>query len=135
MERMHLDHLSFAAGHEGLQGTAERLSALLGAPFSDGGFHPRFGTRNRILPLSHGHYLEVTIGEYGRDGWGPGGHDLDWYCTANTEAHHGREPVYLANRAELVALMGAAAYATLAALCADFDSRPGRAMRHPADPS
>jgi hypothetical protein len=80
-------------------------------------------------------YLEVTIGEYGRDGWGPGGHDLDWYCTANTEAHHGREPVYLANRAELVALMGAAAYSTLAALCADFDSRPGRGMRHPADPS
>lgn len=57
---MHLDHLSFAAGHEGLQGTAERLSALLGAPFQDGGFHPRFGTRNRILPLSHGHYLEVV---------------------------------------------------------------------------
>ena len=22
-------------------------------------------------------------------GWGPGGHDLDWYCTANTEAHVG----------------------------------------------
>ena len=34
-------------------------------------------------------YTEVSIGEYGRDGWGPGGHDLDWYCTANTEAHHG----------------------------------------------
>jgi hypothetical protein len=57
---MHLDHLSFAAGHEGLQGTSERLSELLGAPFSDGGFHPRFGTRNRILPLSNGHYLEVV---------------------------------------------------------------------------
>jgi hypothetical protein len=60
MERMHLDHLSFAAGHEGLQGTAERLSALLGVPFSDGGFHPRFGTRNKILPLAHGQYLEVV---------------------------------------------------------------------------
>ena len=57
---MHLDHLSFAAGHAGLQGTADRLSALLGAPFDDGGFHPRFGTRNKILPLSHGHYLEVV---------------------------------------------------------------------------
>jgi hypothetical protein len=57
---MHLDHLSFAAGHEGLQGTADRLGKLLGAPFHDGGFHPRFGTRNQILPLSHGHYLEVV---------------------------------------------------------------------------
>jgi hypothetical protein len=78
-------------------------------------------------------YLEISIGEYGRDGWGPGGHDLDWYCSANTDAHHGREPVYLSNRAELVALMGPAAYETLAVLCADFD-RPGATMRHAADP-
>ena len=53
-------------------------------------------------------YTEVTIGEYGRDGWGPGGADLDWYCTANTEAHHGRQPVYLSSAAELTALMGPA---------------------------
>ena len=26
-------------------------------------------------------YTEVSIGEYDRRGWGPGGHDLDWYCT------------------------------------------------------
>lgn len=80
-------------------------------------------------------YTEVTIGEYSRDGWGPGGHDLDWYCTANTEAHNGSEPVYLSNRAELVALMGERAYAQLATLCEDFDNRPGRAMRHAADPT
>ena len=79
-------------------------------------------------------YLEVSIGEYSRDGWGPGGHDLDWYCTANTEAHRGTEPVYLANRAELAALMGAEAYRLLATLCADFEARPGLTMRHAADP-
>ncbi|HEY5821609.1 MAG TPA: hypothetical protein VIT20_06515 [Propionibacteriaceae bacterium] len=79
-------------------------------------------------------YTEVSIGEYGREGWGPGGHDLDWYCTSNTEAHHGREPVYRENRAELVALMGPSAYDVLAEMCEDFDARPGRLLRHAADP-
>ncbi|MGO1974789.1 MAG: hypothetical protein ACTH2Q_17675 [Propionibacteriaceae bacterium] len=79
-------------------------------------------------------YTEVSIGEYGRDGWGPGGHDLDWYCTTNTEAHNGTEPVYLNNEPELVALMGKAAYAELRTLCEDFENRPGTAMRHPASP-
>jgi hypothetical protein len=79
-------------------------------------------------------YLEVTIGEYGREGWGPGGQDLDWYCTANTEAHVAAEPVYRAHRPELVALMGPAAYDLLSVFCAEFDARPGRAMRHAADP-
>ena len=80
-------------------------------------------------------YTEITIGEYGRDGWGPGGADLDWYCSSNTEAHHGVRPVYLENRAELVALMGKAAYQVLVVMCRDFESRRGSAMRHPADPT
>ena len=60
MTGMHLDHLSFAAGQEGLEATARRLGGLLGARFHDGGFHPRFGTVNRILPLAKGHYLEIV---------------------------------------------------------------------------
>ncbi len=79
-------------------------------------------------------YTEVSISEYGRDGWGPGGHDLDWYCTSNTEAHHGRQPVYRENAAELTALLGPAAYALLAELCEEFDARPGRLLRHAASP-
>ena len=79
-------------------------------------------------------YTEVTIGEYGRDGWGPGGADLDWYCTSNTEAHRGRRPVYESYAAELTALMGRTAYAVLVELCAEFASRRGSRMRHPADP-
>src|SRR6188472_1746002 len=57
---MHLDHLSFAVGADGLVGTTERLSGLLGESFVDGGIHPRFGTRNVILPLARGQYLEVV---------------------------------------------------------------------------
>ncbi len=62
-------------------------------------------------------YLETTIAEYDRRGWGPGGHDLDWYCSGNSEAHVGREPVFRSNEAELRELMGDAAYDELARHC------------------
>jgi hypothetical protein len=77
-------------------------------------------------------YTEVTITEYDRRGWGAGGHDLDWYCSGNTEAHGASDPVYVSYRAELVELMGPQAYTVLVGHCADFvKSRP--ALVHPAD--
>lgn len=84
--------------------------------------------------------LVIVIGEYDRRGWGAGGHDLDWYCSGNTEAHVGTVPVYQSSRDELLALLGPQAYAVLEAAC---DARmaamsgPGSAAGfapHPADP-
>lgn len=57
---MRLDHLSYAAGPEGLAACVQRLGAHLGAGFTDGGIHPSFGTRNFVLPLSGGCYVEVV---------------------------------------------------------------------------
>jgi Glyoxalase-like domain len=57
---MHLDHLSYAAEPDGLASTTRRLEELIGARFYEGGTHPRFGTRNTILPLRKGQYVEVV---------------------------------------------------------------------------
>lgn len=57
---MHLDHVSFAVGADGLAGTTAELGRLLNAQFVDGGVHPRFGTRNMILPLKNRQYLEIV---------------------------------------------------------------------------
>ena len=71
--------------------------------------------------------------EYDRRGWGPGGHDLDWYCSGNTEAHVGAEPVYVSMRAELVELMGQPAYDELVGTARPTTARAALAL-HPADP-
>ena len=90
----------------------------------------------RDVELSDGtSYTEVSIGEYDRRGWGPGGHDLDWYCSGNTEAHVGSQPVYVSNRDELIALMGTAAYAVLVGLCEEQLASGTRRTRHRADPT
>ena len=86
-------------------------------------------------------YSVTVIGEYERLGWGDGGDDFDWYCTSNTDAHVGSEPVYISNKAELEQLMGKAAYAILAENCdrriqgirdAQARSLPLFVIQHPA---
>ena len=57
---MRVDHVGFAAGPQGLQATARELAAKLGVRTVDGGPHPRSGTRNVVLPLSDGCYIEVA---------------------------------------------------------------------------
>lgn len=80
--------------------------------------------------------LQVTIGEYDRRGWGPGGHDLHWWCTSATSAHGAGEPVFRTYAPELTELMGKAGYDVLVGLC---ETRLASALPlvapHPADPT
>ncbi|MEO8556333.1 MAG: hypothetical protein ABI474_06645, partial [Actinomycetota bacterium] len=72
--------------------------------------------RNVEMP-DESSYLEVTITEYDRRAWGPGGHDLDWYCSGNSAAHVGQDPVFRSSSNELRELMGPAAYDEMVVRC------------------
>ena len=63
-------------------------------------------TYDRVTRPDGTEMLVVTISEYDRRGWGAGGHDLDWYCSGNTEAHVARDPVFVSCERELRELMG-----------------------------
>jgi hypothetical protein len=77
--------------------------------------------------------LVSTIGEFDRRGWGPGGHDLHWWCTGAPIAHVSPQPLVETYGPELTALLGPAAYAELRRLTeARLDA--GLVAPHPASP-
>jgi hypothetical protein len=86
-------------------------------------------TQERVTRPDEVEVLVTSIGEFDRPAWGPGGADLHWWCTSSPDAHVGAEPLYLTYAAELEALLGPAAYAELARLCAE---RRGALPVHPA---
>jgi len=57
---MRLDHISYACTPAALPDVVQRIGSDLGAAFVDGGRHPQFGTRNFVLPLQGGCYVEVV---------------------------------------------------------------------------
>jgi hypothetical protein len=77
--------------------------------------------------------LVDTVGEFDRRGWGPGGHDLHWWCTGSPTAHVSPEPLVDTYAAELTALIGADAYAELRRL-AQLRLDQGLIAPHPASP-
>jgi hypothetical protein len=77
-------------------------------------------------------YTEVTITEYDRRGWGPGGHDFDWYCSGNTDAHVAPDPLYVTSGPELVALMGQEGYDVLVQHCEQHLAARSTLTLHPA---
>jgi hypothetical protein len=77
--------------------------------------------------------LLTTVGEFDRRGWGPGGHDLHWWCTGSPAAHVSPEPLVLTYADELIGLLGTAAYAELRRL-AELRLDQGLVAPHPASP-
>jgi hypothetical protein len=75
--------------------------------------------------------LQSTLTEFDRRGWGPGGHELDWWCTSSPDAHVGSEPMFRSYAPELTALVGQQAYDRLAELC-DARLATGIVAEHPA---
>lgn len=57
---MRLDHISYACTAGELPDVVQRIGSDLSATFRDGGRHPQFGTRNFILPMANGCYIEVV---------------------------------------------------------------------------
>ena len=60
MSGMRVDHVSTRQSTTDCRRPRQRLAKLIGVDPVDGGIHPRFGTRNVILPLAHERYVEVV---------------------------------------------------------------------------
>ena len=73
--------------------------------------------------------VTVTLSEFARSGWGPGGDEFAWWCTEAPEAFTGAEPVYRSLEVELRAMVGDELYESIAAY---LDGRRSVAVPHPA---
>lgn len=70
-------------------------------------------------------HLDIHTDEYGhetvlvrawqRRDWGPGGEDFHWWCIESEDAYRATDPVYIGARDELIEMVGAGIYRSLAA--------------------
>jgi hypothetical protein len=72
---------------------------------------------HEVRDVGDGEIAITVIGEYERKSWGEGGHELDWYCSNNSEAHNAAVPVYISNKNELILMMNEPAYKELVRHC------------------
>ncbi|MFK8026114.1 MAG: hypothetical protein AB8G26_19325 [Ilumatobacter sp.] len=75
-----------------------------------------------------GHVIS-RLREWKRRDWGEGGADFGWWCTEESEAFVGAEPLYRSARDEIVELIGADVYETMRAL---LDAPASVPLPHPA---
>jgi len=58
-------------------------------------------------------WVNTVVREWKRRDWGDGGTDLHWWCTDNSDAFVGKEPVYKYLKEEIIESVGAKVYELL----------------------
>ncbi|PLS75978.1 MAG: hypothetical protein CYG61_04405 [Actinobacteria bacterium] len=76
-------------------------------------------------------HVTSTIHQWDRRHWGAGGSDFHWWCTEAPDAFVGHQPVYLAMRDELVAMVGPRVYDRLVEYL-QARTASGTPLPHPA---
>ncbi|BAN02342.1 hypothetical protein [Ilumatobacter coccineus] len=74
-------------------------------------------------------HVTSRLREWKRRDWGEGGDDFGWWCTEEPDAFIGKEPLYISAKDDIIELVGAGIYATMAAQLARTEWVP---LPHPA---
>lgn len=74
-------------------------------------------------------HVTSRLREWKRRDWGEGGDEFGWWCTEEPEAFVGAEPLYISARDEIVEMVGAGIYDTMAAQLSRTEWVP---LPHPA---
>jgi hypothetical protein len=74
-----------------------------------------------------------TLSEFGRDGWGEGGHEFAWWCTEAPEAFTGAQPVYESMAEELRKMLGDKLYRRVVTYLDQREHATPPPVLHPAE--
>lgn len=73
-------------------------------------------------------HVTSRLREWKRRDWGEGGDDFGWWCTEEPDAFIGKQPLYISAKDDIIELVGAGIYATMAAQLARTEWVP---LPHP----